>query len=179
MNQYKSFNSKRLIIRPTFEQDAKLIFQLMNTPKFIKNVGDRKISSINDAKNYIKVKMLAQLYLIGYSSYTLIKKSNGNKIGICGLYNRVGVDGIDIGFSILPHFERSGYAYESSSRLIKGAFEELEIEEIKAITNKDNISSKNLLKKLGFELIGKTILPYEKEELLLFEIKKLKYYQLI
>ena len=108
---------------------------------------------------------------MGYSSYTLIKKSNGNKIGICGLYNRVGVDGIDIGFSILPHFERSGYAYESSSRLIKGAFEELEI---KAITNKDNISSKNLLKKLGFKLIGKTILPHEKEELLFFEIKKLK-----
>ena len=170
MNQYKSFTSKRLIIRPTFEQDAKLIFQLMNTPKFIKYIGDRKISSINDAKNYIKVKMLAQLYSMGYSSYTLINKSNGDKIGICGLYNRAGVDGIDIGFSILPHFERLGYAFESSSRLIKGAFEELEIEEIKAITNQDNISSKNLLKKLGFKLIGKTILPDEKEELLLFEI---------
>ena len=175
MNQYKSFTSQRLIIRSTFEQDDKLIFQLMNTPKFIKYVGDRKISSINDAKNYIKVKMLAQLYLMGYSSYTLINKSNGDKIGICGLYNRAGVDGIDIGFSILPHFERLGYAYESSSRLIKGAFEELEIEEIKAITNQDNISSKNLLKKLGFKLIGKTILPDEKEELLLFEIKKTEY----
>ena len=168
MNQFKSFISKRLIIRPTFEQDAKLIFQLMNTPKFIKYIGDRKISSINDAKNYIKVKMLAQLYLMGYSSYTLINKSNGDKIGICGLYNRAGVDEIDIGFGILPHFERLGYAFESSSRLIKGAFEELEIEEIKAITNQDNISSKNLLKKLGFKLIGKTILPDEKDELLLF-----------
>ena len=146
----------------------------MNTPKFIKYIGDRKISSINDAKNYIKVKMLAQLYLMGYSSYTLINKSNGDKIGICGLYNRAGVDGIDIGFGILPHFERLGYAFESSSRLIKGAFEELEIEEIKAITNQDNISSKNLLKKLGFKLIGKTILPDEKDELLLFEIKKLE-----
>ena len=175
MNQYKSFTSKRLIIRPTFEQDDKLIFQLMNNPKFIKYVGDRKISSVNDAKNYIKVKMLAQLYLMGYSSYTLINKSNGDKIGICGLYNRAGVDGIDIGFSILPHFERLGYAYESSSRLIKVAFEELEIEEIKAITNQDNISSKNLLKKLGFKLIGKTKLPDEKEELLLFEIKKTEY----
>ena len=56
----------------------------------------------------------------------------------------------------------------------KKLFEELEIKEIKAITNKDNVSSKNLLKKLGFKLIGKTILPHEKEELLLFEIKKLK-----
>ena len=58
MNQYKSFTSKRLIIWSTFKQDAKLIFKLANTPKFIKYVVDRKISSINDAKNYIKVKML-------------------------------------------------------------------------------------------------------------------------
>ena len=175
MKQFKSFISKRLIIRPTSKQDAELVYELMNSPKFIKYVADRKIDSINDARNYIfKLKCL-QLYLMGYSSYTLINKSNGNKIGICGLYNRAGVDGIDIGFSILPHFERLGYAYESSSRLIKGAFEELEIEEIKAITNQDNISSKNLLKKLGFKLIGKTILPDEKEELLLFEIKKIEY----
>ena len=175
MKQFKSFISKRLIIRPTSKQDDELVYKLMNSPKFIKYVSDRNIDSINDASNYIKVKMLPQLYLMGYSSYTLINKSIGDKIGICGLYNRAGVDGIDIGFSILPHFERLGYAYESSSRLIKGAFEELEIEEIKAITNQDNISSKNLLKKLGFKLIGKTILPDEKEELLIFEIKKTEY----
>ena len=69
MNQFKSFISKRLLIRPTFEQDAKLIFQLMNTPKFIKYVVDRKIGLINDARNYIKVKILPQLHLMGYSNY--------------------------------------------------------------------------------------------------------------
>lgn len=174
MNQFKSFISKRLIIRPTFEQDAKLIFQLMNTPKFIKYVADRNINSINDASNYIKVKMLPQLHLMGYSNYTLIKKSNGDEIGICGLYNRDGIYGIDIGFGILPHFERLGYAYESSSRLIKGAFEELELEEIKAIVNQDNIPSQKLIKKLGFKFTGKTVLPNENDELLLFEIKKLE-----
>ena len=174
MNQFKSFISKRLIIRPTSEQDAKLIFQLMNTPKFLKYVGDRKISSINDARNYIKVKMLAQLYLMGYSSYTLIKKSNGNKIGICGLYDRNGIEGIDIGFSILPQFERLGYAYESTSRIIKAAFEEFKMKELKAITEQKNISSQALLKKLGFKFTVKTVLPNENDELLLFEIKKLE-----
>lgn len=172
MNQYKSFSSKRLIIRPTFEQDAELIFQLMNTPKFIKYVGDRKISSINDAKNYIHYKMLPQLYKIGYSTYTLVKKSKGNKIGICGLYDRNGIEGIDIGFSILPQFERLGYAYESTSRIIKAAFEEFKMEELKAITNQKNISSQALLKKLGFLITGKIVLPKEDDELFLFELKK-------
>ena len=61
MVSYKVFKSKRLIIRPTFEVDAELIYQLMNTANFIKYVGDRQIDSISSAENYIKLKMLPQL----------------------------------------------------------------------------------------------------------------------
>ena len=172
MNQYKSFQSERLIIRPTLEQDAELIYQLMNSPKFIKYVGDRQLYSLEDAEKYIQEKMLPQLHSLGYSNYSLINKKNGAKIGICGLYDREGLDGIDIGFGILPEYEGLGYAFESSSRIIKAGFEELEIQEIKAITNKQNISSQSLLVKLGFDLIGKVMLPIENDELLLYKIEK-------
>jgi RimJ/RimL family protein N-acetyltransferase len=172
MQQYKSFQSKRLIIRPTSEQDAELIYHLMNSPKFIKYVGDRQLYSVVDAEKYIQDKILPQLHSLGYSNYSLINKKNGDKIGICGLYDREGLDGIDIGFGILPKYEGFGYAFESSSRLIKAAFEELEIPEIKAITNIENVSSQSLLVKLGFEHIGKTMLPNESDELLLYKIER-------
>lgn len=172
MNNYISFQSERLIIRPTLEQDAKLIYQLMNSPKFIKYVGDRQLYSIKDAEKYIQDKMLPQLHSLGYSNYSLINKKNGAKIGICGLYDREGLDGIDIGFGILPEYEGLGYAFESSSRIIKAGFEELEISEIKAITNKENISSQCLLVKLGFNLEGKIMLANENDELLLYKIEK-------
>ena len=162
----------RLIIRPTLEQDSDLICQLMNSPKFIKYVGDRQLYSVENAEKYIQDKMLPQLHSLGYSNYSLINKKNGAKIGICGLYDREGLDGIDIGFGILPKYEGFGYAFESSSRIIKAGFEELEIQEIKAITNKENISSKSLLVKLGFDLIGKVMLPIENDELLLYKIEK-------
>ncbi|WP_445711973.1 GNAT family N-acetyltransferase [Flavobacterium sp.] len=169
---HREFETERLLIRPTLEQDAELIYLLMNTPKFIKYVGDRKIYSIEDAEKYIQAKMLPQLHSLGYSSYSLIIKANGEKIGTCGLYNREGVDGIDIGFGLLPQYEGLGYAYESSQRLIKVAFEEFEIEEIKAITSKENISSQRLLEKLGLEKIGTTKLPNEDDEILLYTKKK-------
>ena len=172
MNNYISFQSERLIIRPTLEQDAELIYQLMNSPKFIKYVGDRQLYSVEDAEKYIKDKMLPQLHSLGYSNYSLINKKNGAKIGICGLYDREGLDGIDIGFGILPEYEGIGYAFESSSRIIKAGFEELEISEIKAITNKENIPSQSLLVKLGFNLKGTIMLPNENEELLLWKIEK-------
>jgi len=139
----------------------------MNTPKFIKYVGDREIHSIEDAKIYIQIKMLPQLDMLGYSSYSLIKKTDGLKIGTCGLYNRDGVDGIDIGFGLLPQFEGLGYAYESANRLLRAVFEEFEIDEISAITAKENISSQRLLEKLGLEIIGTTKLPNANEEFFL------------
>tara|TARA_B100001093_G_scaffold435447_1_gene433387 strand:- start:97 stop:603 length:507 start_codon:yes stop_codon:yes gene_type:complete len=167
-----SFQSERLIIRPTLEQDAELIYQLMNSPKFIKYVGDRQLYSLEDAEKYIQEKMLPQLHSLGYSNYSLINKKNGDKIGICGLYDREGLDGIDIGFGILPPYEGLGYAFESSSRIIKAGFEELEISEIKAITNKENFSSQRILFKLGFKLKGTIMLPNENDELLLYKIEK-------
>lgn len=169
---HKEFESERLLIRPTIEEDAELIYELMNTPKFIKFVGDRDINSILDAEKYIQTKMLPQLNTLGYSSYSIITKADGSKIGTCGLYNRDGVDGIDIGFGLLPQYEGLGYAYESAHRLLKAAFEEFEIEEIKAITSIANISSQRLLEKLGLEMIGTTKLPNEDHEILLYKKRK-------
>jgi RimJ/RimL family protein N-acetyltransferase len=172
MQHYKSFQSVRLIIKPTLEEDAELIYQLMNSPKFIKYVGNRQLYSLEDAEKYIQDKMLPQLHSLGYSNYSLINKKNGAKIGICGLYDREGIDGIDIGFGILPKYEGLGYAFESSLRIIKAAFDELEIPEIKAITNKENVSSQSLLLKLGFKLKGTIVLPNESDKLLLYNIEK-------
>nr|WP_291865233.1 GNAT family N-acetyltransferase [Maribacter sp.] len=171
MSLYRTFKTDRLIIRPTSEKDAELIYQLLNTPKFIKFVGDRKINSIKDAEKYIQIKILPQLKTLGYSSYSIITKADGLKIGICGLYNRDGVDGIDIGFGLLPQYEGLGYAYESVHRLMRAAFEEFKIKEIKAITAKENISSQRLLEKLGLEITGTTQLPNDPEELLLYKIE--------
>lgn len=169
---HQNFETQRLFIRPTSEEDADLIFQLMNAPKFLKFVGDRRIYSIPDALKYIQTNMLPQLYNLGYSNYSLIEKISGDKIGICGIYDRDGLDGVEIGFGLLPKYEGSGYAYESSSRLIKAGFEEFEIQEIKAIVSKQNISSQRLLEKLGFEFNDLIKLPNEEVEVL--QYKKLK-----
>ena len=53
---HKEFETERLLIKPTSVGDAEFIYQLMNTPKFIKYIGDRNIKSIEAAKNYIRNK---------------------------------------------------------------------------------------------------------------------------
>lgn len=169
MSSFIAFKTQRLCIRPTLEEDADLIYTLMNTPKYIEYVGNRNINSIEEAEKYIQLKMLPQLHKLGYSNYTLITSENGGKIGVCGLYNREGIEGIDIGFGLLPAYEGQGYAYEASGRIMKAAFEEFKIAAVKAITSKKNSASQKLLHKLGMEMIGTTKLQDEGEELLLYK----------
>lgn len=165
------FETERLLLRSTSVDDAAFIFELLNTPKWLKYIGDRNVTSVESAKEYIKAKMLPQLEKLGYSNYTLIRKSDSKKIGTCGLYDRDGLEGIDIGFAFLPEFENEGYGYESANKLKNIAFDKFGIKEINAITKKDNIPSQKLLEKLGLKLIGTTILPNEDVELLLYKIK--------
>lgn len=170
--KFKTFETERLIVRPTSDIDAKFILKLLNTPKWIKYIGDRNIKTIENAREYIIEKMIPQLERLGYSNYTLIRKLDNQKIGICGLYDREGLEGIDIGFAFLPEYEKMGFAFEASNRIKNAAFDEFGIETISAITTKDNISSQKLLEKLGLQLTGTIQLPNENEELLVFKINK-------
>jgi len=171
MTTHETFTTERLTIRPTLEEDAQLIYELMNTPKFLEYVGDRKITSADIARDYIKTKILPQLQRLGFSSYTLITRSTSEKIGTCGLYDREGLAGIDIGFALLPLFEGQGYGYESSLEVMQAAFEVFALEELKAITSTSNIASQRLLEKLGFENTGLTKLSDGSEELFLYQKK--------
>jgi RimJ/RimL family protein N-acetyltransferase len=172
MGSYKTFETERLFLQPTSEEDAAFIFELLNTPKWIENIGDRNIMSVKMATDYIVNKMHPQLERLGYGNYTLIRKIDGVKIGSCGLYDREGLEGIDIGFAFLPEYEGKGFAFEAADRLKNAAFNEFGLNTINAITSKHNVASQKLLEKLGLELKGTTTLPNDNEELLLYKIEK-------
>ena len=172
MEIHKGFETQRLVVRPTSIDDAEFIFELMNTPAWIRNIGDRKITSVEKAKNYILTRMLPQLERLGYGNYTIIRKNDDLKIGICGLYERAGLEGIDIGFALLPEHVGVGYAFEAANTLKNAAFNTFGLKVMYAITAKDNTSSHKLLERLGLELSGTKRLPGDDEELLLYKIEK-------
>jgi len=168
--KHKSFETERLRITPTTEVDASFIYELMNTPKWIKYIGDRNVHSTEDAKTYIQKKMLPQLEKLGYGNNTVIRKSDGEKIGTCGLYDREGLEGIDIGFAFLPQFEKKGYAFESVSKLLNVAIQDFKIAKISAITIKENVESQKLLTKIGMTFKEYIRIPNDDEELMLYTL---------
>lgn len=168
MTIYKTFETERLLIRPVEEEDADFILELLNTPKFLELIGDREVRTADQARQYIRKKMLPQLYRLGFGNYAVIRKTDGMRLGTCGLHDREGLEGVDIGFAFLPQHERKGYAYESALRLKQAALEDFGIKQILGITSKANLPSQKLLLKLGLKFERTITLPNEDEEILLY-----------
>jgi len=162
--------TKRLLLFPTSEKDADFIFELLNSPKWIKYIGNRNINSRDEAKQLIVEKIMPQYKSLGFGNFTIIRKSDNSKIGTCGLYDREGLEGVDLSFALLPEFEKKGYAFEAANKIVNIAFEKFNIKSIKAYTTKNNISSQKLLEKLKF--IEKGTTKINNEEMLLY-IKQL------
>ncbi len=167
--EYKSFETERLILKPTSPKDASFIYELLNSPKWKKYIGDRNVNSVEDARVYIDTKMQPQLEKLGYSNYTVIRKTDHKKIGTCGLYDREGVEGVDIGFAFLPQYEKKGYALEAANKLKEISINEFGLVQISAITTKDNVSSQKLLEKLGLKFSKIVTMPNDNQEFLLYK----------
>ena len=169
MRQSLTLEIEQLILQPVKMEDAEFILELYNSPNFIKFIGDRNLRTVEDAETYIKEKFLPHVEKHGFGSYVIVTKSDTKKIGNVGIYVRDGLDAPDIGFSFLPEFERKGYGFEASKKLMEIAFSEFGLKKISAITTKENIASQKLIEKLGLKYLKIVQLPDDPEDLLYYE----------
>ncbi len=169
------YTTQRLILKPVSTEDAPFIFRLMNTESWKKYIGDRKIESIDKAILYIESKMLPQYKTHGFGNYVILISESMEKIGTCGIYDREGLEGVDIGYALHPDYERNGYAYEASSKILQVAFEQFNLPLISGITTEANRASRKLLVKLGLTEKGTINLENDPETLLLYQIDRKTY----
>jgi [ribosomal protein S5]-alanine N-acetyltransferase len=161
-------NTERLILREAEPSDNQFFFDLLNTPKWIKYIGDRGIKTLNDAEKYISDKLINSYKTNGYGLYVYELKESNIPIGICGFIKREYLDSVDIGFALLPEYERKGYTYEIAVAVLDNGKEKLGSKKVCAITSKDNVASQELLKKLEFNFKSYVYEPDTNEELPLY-----------
>ena len=165
----RTFETERLILKPADLEDADFFLKLYNLPSFIKFIGDRNLRTKEDAEKYILNRFRPQLERLGFGNYVVIHKELNKKIGAVGIFEREGLDVLDIGFSFFPEFEGKGYAYESASNLKEIAKNDFGVSKLSAITSKENYSSQKLIEKLGLKFQKLVTLPDESEELMYYE----------
>lgn len=154
-----TLQSERLFIRTLTIIDAGFMLQLMNSPNWIKNIGDRRVTNITEASNYILNKIIPSYKKNGFGLFLVCLKEHKKPIGICGILQREGLNTPDLGFAIIPAMEGQGFATEASKVVIQFAREELNLSILAGITKPNNIASISVLKKLGMQFEQSIQLP--------------------
>jgi len=152
--------TERLILREFTHSDTSFILKLLNTPNWLKFIGDKDVHNLNDAESYLLKGPITSYKENGFGLWLVSLKESEEPIGMCGLIKRDYLDDIDIGFALMPNFEGLGYGYEMAAGTVEFAGRELKIDKIIAITDVNNFSSIKLLNKLGLHFKKNIITPY-------------------
>src|SRR5690349_7590910 len=113
--------SARLVLRHATRDDAAFVLRQVNQPDWLRNIGDRKVRSVDDARAYVETRMLAPYQALGYGMYVIVLKATGEPIGMCGLVQRDYLPDPDIGFSLLQAHWGRGYALEAARAVVEHA----------------------------------------------------------
>ena len=161
--------TERLTVSKFSIKDAPFFLELVNTPHWLKYIGDRNTKTLKQAEKRITEGHIKSYKTYGFGFYVLKLKEGDNKpIGTCGLIKRDTLKHVDIGFAMLPGYESKGFGYEASLAILKLAKETFKLKKIVAITLPTNTPSIKLLEKLGLSY-QKNVKPFEDDkELLLF-----------
>lgn len=163
--------TERLVLRQFTLDDAQFMLDLLNTPTWLRFIGDRGVRTLEDAENYLKNGSIKSYEINGFGFYAVIEKTTQLPIGMCGLIKRDNLDDIDIGFAFMPDLIGNGFGYESAKATLDYSINQLKIKRLIAIVNPDNEASIALIKKIGMQF--ERMIPWgeSQQELMLFAIE--------
>src|SRR5512145_253478 len=108
----------RLRLRTLSVDDAEFILELLNDPGFLRYIGDKKVRTAADARDYILRGPVDSYARHGFGLYLVELKDSREPIGICGLLKRDWLEDPDIGFAFLARFTSVGFGYESATAVL-------------------------------------------------------------
>ncbi len=162
--------TERLVLRHLSEDDAPFVLGLLNEPSFLQFIGDRRVRTVDQARDYLRTGPILSYAQHGFGLLLVVRKSDDEPIGICGLLKHETLDDVDIGFAFRPAFWRQGYAVESASAVLAYALTSLGFARIVAITNPDNVGSIAVLQAIGLRFERTIRLSADEPELKLFAV---------
>ncbi len=158
--------TSRLLLIKLNITHASFIYELVNTPEWIKFIGERNIRTQEEAAVYVQNLMVNQ----SLDYWVVQLKDQPIPMGIITFIKRSYLEFHDIGFAFLPAYKKKGYAYEATKAILFEVIKNTKDPFILATTLKENVNSIKLLERLGLRF-EKAIQP-ENTELLVYSICK-------
>ncbi|MDR7335253.1 GNAT family N-acetyltransferase [Roseateles asaccharophilus] len=143
-------DTARLSLREFTPLDAPFLLRLVNEPGWIRNINDPGVRTLDDALSWAEKRLFAAYCELGHGFWAVQRRSDGELLGMCGLFKRAVLPEPDLGYALLAVHEGQGYALEAAQACVTHARERLAWQTLMAITAVDNPRSTGLLGKLGF-----------------------------
>ncbi|MBI1223862.1 MAG: GNAT family N-acetyltransferase [Bacteroidetes bacterium] len=162
--------TERLKLREITPDDAQFYYNLLNSPGWLENIGDRKVYNLDDARKYIIHRLFSAYRNFGFGFWVMERKTDGVPVGVAGLVKRDFLDDVDMGYALLPEFYGKGYAVEAADAVLNFAKQKLALPRLAAILIESNKPSQRVVEKIGLRFERKFIAPGDEEELMLFGV---------
>lgn len=146
--------TERLFVRQLAAEDDAFILELLNQPSFIKNIADRGVRTLEDARAYIANGPAASYERNGFGLWLVGLKESNTPIGMCGLIRREQLEDVDIGYALLERFWGKGYAQEMAAGVLAYGRDTVGLKRVVAIVSPDNDDSVRVLEKIGLHYEG-------------------------
>lgn len=144
--------TERLTLRQLATTDEQEIFTLRSDREINKYLNRQVSNTIDDARNFInKVVENSNKNEALYWAITLSNKNNRLIGTICLFSFSDDHNTCEIGYELLPNFQRQGIMQEAVEKVIGYAFNTINVQKIEAFVHRDNLDSVRLLNKFSFK----------------------------
>lgn len=149
--------TSRLILREIEYEDEDALFELDSDPEVHRYVGNNPVQSKEQIRMVIG--FIRQQYVDnGIGRWAVVDKNTNELLGWAGL--KLFTEAVnkhtnfyELGYRFIKKHWGKGYATEAAKAWVDYGFTTLKQNEIFAMTDVNNLASKNVLKKTGFTLV--------------------------
>jgi ribosomal-protein-alanine N-acetyltransferase len=141
--------TKRLLHRQFTPADLERLIEMRVEPEVMKYLGGEEM------QNPAALEKRLEFYISGYAQrigmHGVIWKESGEMIGWSGLQLLEDTEEIEVGYGMIKEFWGKGIGYETARFWLRYGFEQIGLERIVAVADKENIGSWKIMEKLGMK----------------------------
>lgn len=148
---FPTLTTDRLVLRKLVLEDAPEIFIQRSHPTIQKFIKREPPKTIEDARTWLKM-VLEREQENESITWAIVLKGNERLIGTICLWNiEKESDMAETGYSLHPDHFQKGIMNEAMEAVTAYGFDVMKLKRMDAYTHKDNVASRRLLEKNGFE----------------------------
>jgi RimJ/RimL family protein N-acetyltransferase len=138
----------RLLSEVPILEDSDFLYELNSHPDVVRYTGEQPWS-MQEVLDFLTDNPGYEQY--GWGRYMVLRKEDGEPIGLCGFRKYDDRDDRFISYRFLPEYWGNGYATEICKELLRYGFENLGFTEIYAHVHPGNPASVRVAEKIGMK----------------------------